>query len=549
MKKIILTLLLANVYIFANNTNDNVMVSYLTNGLSKNKNIQNLSVEVVSKNELHDKKDWSAYIMAVSGDEVRGNESRHFSRRSLYFTDGTLVTPDLRNVLTDERYKETMSPKFDAVYYDDSFYLFGNKDAKHKIAIFSDPLCPYCIKYVPKVLKTLKEKPSEYAVYYYHLPLNMHPAAKTLVKAAVALEEKNNNKFDITKFYTIKVEAYEQNQKVILDAFNKVFNSKITLQEIKSSSVIEHFQKSIKISKTLMVNGTPSLFFDGEKDGIERFLISANSSKKIVCDFNQTKLSFNGTKTEQARCLLREVKEFGKIENKPQESFSKFEKILPNKIPFSQKEVKLYLKVKKIKETDIGGVIDNPISKANNGDPKSIYANYFVIHDTSTPNYENGEIPNNINNKSWEYNNLDRWYEGNKSKAHVFINRLGESITPLDFSIPWRATKFELEYGNEKPKGLFLHVELIQPRKSDSKGAKGNDALSPTNGFTDEQYERLALVYLVSSVRKGEWLIPAFHGVIDSKKVNGHDDPQHFSLNKWTNAILTKIKEIKSDSY
>jgi len=264
-------MLLASTFVMAVNY-DKVIISYLEKGFLKDKDVKNLDIKVISKSPLLDKKSWSAYILSISGENIRDNKSHKFSYRSLYFTDGSLVTPDLRNAITDERYKETMSPKFEKDYYDDSFHIFGNKNAKHKIAIFSDPLCPYCIKYVPQVLKILKQKPNEYSVYYYHLPLlRMHPASETLIKASIVLENSQKN-YDVTKIYNIKISAREKDNQKILDTFNKVMNSNISLKDLKDTKVVKHYEKSLDISKILMVNGTPSLFYDDKKDSIGRFL-------------------------------------------------------------------------------------------------------------------------------------------------------------------------------------------------------------------------------------------------------------------------------------
>ena len=88
-----------------------------------------------------------------------------------------------------------------------------------------------------------------------------------------------------------------------------------------------------------------------------------------------------------------------------------------------------------------------------------------------------------------------------------------------------RATRFGTDL-----KGLFLHVELVQPRRSQPGRGRGNDALAPTPGFSDIQYDRLALIYTIASVRAGRWLIPAFHVAIDSGIRGGHDDPQNFEV-------------------
>ena len=87
-------------------------------------------------------------------------------------------------------------------------------------------------------------------------------------------------------------------------------------------------------------------------------------------------------------------------------------------------------------------------------------------------------------------------------------------------------------------KGLFLHVELIQPRRALERGyGRRNDFLAPDPGFSPAQYDSLALVYMVASVRAGFWLIPAFHAVLDEGIRNKHDDPQNFELEAFARSL------------
>jgi len=85
---------------------------------------------------------------------------------------------------------------------------------------------------------------------------------------------------------------------------------------------------------------------------------------------------------------------------------------------------------------------------------------------------------------------------------------------------------------------------LIQPRKSKAGKWKDNDIISPDPGFTLEQYDKLALLYICASARSGNWLIPAYHAVLDQGIKNGHDDPQNFELNKFSESIEKLVKEI-----
>jgi hypothetical protein len=170
-----------------------------------------------------------------------------------------------------------------------------------------------------------------------------------------------------------------------------------------------------------------------------------------------------------------------------------------------------------------------PVSRAQDGDPFGPSARYFVIHDTSGPRLR--RFSDSID--TGRFNNLrnfrcsDGW-----AIAHTVINRSGDIYAGHDFEVPWRATKFEraVRFGTEL-KGLFLHVEMIQPRR----GRGGT--IAPAPGFTAAQYDRLALLYALASVRAGAWLVPAFHAHIDGGIRNGHDDPQNFELSSFAKSL------------
>jgi protein-disulfide isomerase len=71
-----------------------------------------------------------------------------------------------------------IAPEFKSEFYKKSNLISGDENSKHKVAIFSDPLCPFCKKFVPQAMEYMKKYPKEFALYYYHLPLaTLHPAA------------------------------------------------------------------------------------------------------------------------------------------------------------------------------------------------------------------------------------------------------------------------------------------------------------------------------------------------------------------------------------
>ena len=71
-----------------------------------------------------------------------------------------------------------------------------------------------------------------------------------------------------------------------------------------------------------------------------------------------------------------------------------------------------------------------------------------------------------------------------------------------------------------------------------------NDADAPEPGFTKKQYDRLALLYITASVRKGAYLIPGFHACVDQGIRNSHDDPQNFELPRFFQSLNETWTEI-----
>ena len=132
--------------------------------------------------------------------------------------------------------------------------------------IFSDPLCPFCRTFVPEALSYMKKYPKTFSVYYYHFPLrSLHPAAIPLVKAA-SVAEAQGEKDILTTLYTVKVDGREPKTQKILDIFNAAQKTKITLQDISTQKVEEQLRHDMNVAQEHLVSGTPTMFFDGNKD-------------------------------------------------------------------------------------------------------------------------------------------------------------------------------------------------------------------------------------------------------------------------------------------
>jgi hypothetical protein len=276
-----------------------------------------------------------------------------------------------------------------------------------------------------------------------------------------------------------------------------------------------------------------------------------------ACPWDPSSFSFVGTPLDQAKCLLRHVKVRGNLDGSIDRLPGPLEDIIGKPVTINVDRLRSYLSTHQLTESDVGGDLSKPLSPIDSTHPNEERARYFVIHDTSTPNYWNA-IPANINEAAWSGNNLSRV---DRTIAHVYVNRLGQSATVVNFENVLPRTKFGTKFAcclGERQKGLFIHIEMIQPRHCDSTNGRcaayksgsdiashaSNDNLAPSPGFTKAQMDRLALLYVAASVRKHKWLIPSFHAPMDATLRNAHDDPQNFDLADWANSLGLLLTEL-----
>jgi hypothetical protein len=274
-------------------------------------------------------------------------------------------------------------------------------------------------------------------------------------------------------------------------------------------------------------------------------LPTINLKNMGVCDFNLDSLSYRGTPEEQAKCLMRgedQSRNLGPPMDKlPDALASRVGR--DNGLP-SRETLSTYLSKLDLEWT-LAANLWQPVSHAEDNNPDAPTATYFVIHDTSGPNFGRRDFPDDIDtaNRLNNLNNFacaDGW-----GVAHVVVNRSDDMLVNHDFATPWRETKFEraVDFVGTL-KGLFLHVELIQPRRSAPGHSRYNDAQPPSPAFTTAQYDRLALLYTVASVRAGRWLIPAYHAAIDAGIRDGHDDPRGFDPETFGNSLTLLIEKL-----
>lgn len=280
------------------------------------------------------------------------------------------------------------------------------------------------------------------------------------------------------------------------------------------------------------------------------FAMTESSESQIEpkkCDFDSRLLQFRGSPKKQARCLLRAVTIGGELGPPLSRLPDPLDALVGEKIRIKREAFRKFLDSSRISDDEIGGSLDLKLALTKLPDGDEIQSLYFVIHDTSTPNLLSKPFPADIDTAAWRGNNLAVWKR--QPVAHVFVNRIGQSVTTADFSTPvakgW-GTKFARDVLGAEGKALQLHIELVQPRRRDpEKGGPENDRIAPEPGFTDAQYKRLALIYAAASIRRGSWLIPAFHAAVDAGIPDAHDDPQNFELAKFARELRELLVNLK----
>ncbi|UCM99480.1 thioredoxin domain-containing protein [Sulfurimonas sp. SWIR-19] len=268
MLKLLSTTLLLSSFLYASTTNEKIE-DFLEDKFSENPRLKSVDVKVEDVTPLKQLPKWNAYIVNVKA-VLKNKPKQVIRQKMIWFSNGQMITKDLTDINTGESLVDKVKPTIKARHYAKENLIYGNANAKHKIVIFSDPLCPFCRGFVPGAIKDMKKEPQKFAVYYYHFPLErIHPASVTLVKAAIAAELKGV-KDVVLKLYNISINPREKNVKKILEAFNKAEGTNITPEDIQNPRVIKQFNHDRLVATDLMVGGTPTVYLDGSVDNTKK---------------------------------------------------------------------------------------------------------------------------------------------------------------------------------------------------------------------------------------------------------------------------------------
>ena len=238
--------------------------NFIRNTLVKNPQIKIEKIKVIAEQALPGRPDWKAYMFRM--DLSYRGKKQSVPETIFVNTKEHLAAISLIDLRTGQDLREAVKPKIPADYYDQKHLVAGNPNAAHKVVVFSDPQCPFCIGFVPGLVKEVKAHPNKLALYYYHMPLlRLHPVSETLTRAMEYLQSQGRTD-DALKVYKLKIDPRTRDEKKILAALKKQLGIDLKPSDIDKPEYKKAVQEDMKKAARMMVRGTPTVYYDGEYD-------------------------------------------------------------------------------------------------------------------------------------------------------------------------------------------------------------------------------------------------------------------------------------------
>jgi len=245
-------------------TTEQKLINFIGKAINTNKLYKFKKVQVVHEEVVPWNKKWKAYFIKI--DLQIPSKNKTISVRDIIFSNGTIISKDFIDINTGKSIKNSFSFPASLNLYDDEHLLIGNKNAKNKLILFSDPLCPFCMDFVPDLISWMKKHDKNFALYYYYFPLSIHPGSISVVKAEIAAEKLGKFKDLTSRVYNEAFEFLNAGEANVLKKFNKAFKTNLTIEDINKKDILQRVKNDMKVANDLMVRGTPTLYVNGKKD-------------------------------------------------------------------------------------------------------------------------------------------------------------------------------------------------------------------------------------------------------------------------------------------
>lgn len=268
MRKLLITMLLtmtAMVTIACSakeSVDEKTLLKFIKNQVVKNRDVKVLGVKVIERKNVKELPGWEVLLVTM---QLEYNNQK-LDAPETFFVRDNVITPVLVDLKTGANYRDEIKPSVPNEVYNKNHLLVGNTNAKHKILVFSDPLCPFCQEVVPGLLKAAKANPDVMAVYYYHLPLKqIHPASAVLTRILEVAQRQGRNDI-VEKIYGLQIDPNETNEANLIKIVKDQLGFSVTSAQINSPEIISALSYDEQMALRLMVTGTPTIYIDGNLD-------------------------------------------------------------------------------------------------------------------------------------------------------------------------------------------------------------------------------------------------------------------------------------------
>jgi len=261
MSKLSMSLIAASLALSAGGFDLN---AFIKKSVVTNRQVKVNKVNVVAKKPLPGAADWTVYMVVM---DLTYHKKSIKAPETIFVNEKAgLATMDMFDTASGKSFRRTMKPDLPEAYYDDAHLIYGNKDAAHKLVVFSDPDCPFCRQDVPRIIEDVKKNPDKLALYYYHMPLlKLHPVSDVLTRIMEVLQ-KQGKIDEALKMYKLKINYRETNATKILAEVKKQFGIDIPEAEINKPEIKDAVKADTDKGTNMMVNGTPTIYYDGKFD-------------------------------------------------------------------------------------------------------------------------------------------------------------------------------------------------------------------------------------------------------------------------------------------
>lgn len=238
--------------------------NFVRHTLIQNPRIKVEKVTKIAEEPVSGRPDWKAYMFTMN--LIIGKDKREVAEMVFINNKEQLATMSLIDMKTNRDLRNVIKPSLPASFYNKKHLVAGDINAPHKVVIFSDPQCPFCLEYLPGLLKDVRANPKKIALYYYHMPLmRLHPVSEVLTRVMEYLQS-HGKADEAMKLYKLKINPSLTDEKKILTAIKDQLGIDLKPSDIDKAEYKDAVQDDINKARSIMVQGTPTVYFDGKYD-------------------------------------------------------------------------------------------------------------------------------------------------------------------------------------------------------------------------------------------------------------------------------------------